>query len=123
MLQGVEPKFTDGRVSAASGIGDNTDSYQTTVPVQQGNSGGALVDFNTGWVVGVVNAKLRGSDGNMADNVSYSIKCKVVSSFIDSLPQARASVAQKQAAPVAKGNEREVIDRATESSVLILRPH
>jgi S1-C subfamily serine protease len=122
MIQGVEPKFTDGRVSAASGIEDRKDNYQTTVPVQHGNSGGALVDFDTGWVVGVVNAKLIGSNGVSADNVSYAIKGSVVSSFFESVPEAKAAAAKVAPQPLPKGSEREVIDRATKSSVLILRP-
>ncbi len=122
MVQGVEPKFTDGRVSAASGIGDRKDSYQTTVPVQHGNSGGALVDFATGWVVGVINAKLESDGGVSADNVSYAIKVSVLSGFIDSVPEAKAGVLKSAPKPLVKGNETAVIDRATESSVLILRP-
>lgn len=120
--QGIEPKFTDGRISAASGIGDSKDSYQITVPLQPGNSGGALVDFATGWVVGVVNASLRGSGGIAADNVSYAIKCKVVSDFIGSVPEAKAATSKIPQMPLAEGNERAVIDRATDSSVLILLP-
>jgi len=122
IVQGVEPKFTDGRISAASGIEDRKDSYQTTVPVQHGNSGGALVDFATGWVVGVINAKLMGSNGASADNVSYAIKGNVVSAFFESVPEAKAAAVKAPPKPVAKGNERDVIDRATASSVLILRP-
>lgn len=122
VVQGVEPKFTDGRISAASGIGDRKDSYQTTVPVQHGNSGGALVDFATGWVVGVINAKLESPTGVSADNVSYAIKGSVVSGFFETVPEARAAAMKALPKPVEKGNEREVIDRATESSVLILRP-
>jgi serine protease Do len=121
-VQGLEPKFTDGRISAASGIEDRKDSYQTTVPVQHGNSGGALVDFTTGWVVGVINAKLMGSNGVSADNVSYAIKGNVVSAFFESVPEAKAAAVKVPPKPVAKGNERAVIDRATESSVLLLRP-
>lgn len=121
-VQGVEPKFTDGRISAASGMGDRKDSYQTTVPVQHGNSGGALVDFASGWVVGVVNAKLESSSGISADNVSYSIKGNVVSAFLESVPEAKAAVAKVLPKQLSKGDERAVIERATDSSVLILRP-
>lgn len=122
MVQGVEPKFTDGRISAASGIEDRKDSYQTTVPVQHGNSGGALVDFATGWVVGMINAKLMTSTGASADNVSYAIKGSVVNSFVESVTEAKAAAVKSPPKAVTKGNEREVIDRATKASVLILRP-
>ena len=118
----MEPKFTDGRISAASGVGDRKDSYQTSIPVHRGNSGGALVDFSTGWVVGIVNAKLMGSDGERADNVSYAIKCSVVSGFIDKIPEAKAAMLKNPPKAPAKGDEQEVISRATEASVLILRP-
>ncbi len=121
IVQGVEPKFTDGRISAASGIGDRKDSYQISVPVQHGNSGGPLVDFETGWVVGVINAKLESPDGVSADNVSYAIKGSVVSSFFESVPDAKASAAKQTPKPIAKGNEQEAIARATKGSVLILR--
>ncbi|MCX6879250.1 MAG: trypsin-like peptidase domain-containing protein [Verrucomicrobia bacterium] len=120
MVLGVEPKFADGRISAASGIGDRKDSYQTTVPVQHGNSGGALVDFATGWVVGVVNARLENRSGP-ADNVSYAIKGKVVSTFFESVPEAKAAAAKILPKPLAKGDERAVIDRVTDSAILILR--
>ncbi|MCW1912305.1 trypsin-like peptidase domain-containing protein [Luteolibacter sp. GHJ8] len=122
MIQGVEAKFTDGRVSAASGFEDSKDSYQITVPIQQGNSGGALVDFETGWVVGVINAKLLNRAGASADNVSYAIKGKLLSGLIESVSEAKTAVAKVPAKPITKGSESEVISRATEASVLILRP-
>lgn len=120
-VQGVEPKFTDGRISATSGIGDRKDSYQISVPVQHGNSGGALVDFETGWVVGVINAKLESRSGISADNVSYAIKGNVVSGFFESVPEAKAAASKVAPKPIAKGNQEEAIARATKSSVLILR--
>jgi S1-C subfamily serine protease/DNA-directed RNA polymerase subunit RPC12/RpoP len=120
-VQGVEAKFTDGRISATSGIGDRKDSYQISVPVQHGNSGGALVDFETGWVVGVVNAKLESRSGVSADNVSYAIKGNVVSTFFESVPEAKTAAAKLAPKPVTKGDEQGAIARAKKSSVLILR--
>lgn len=120
-VQGVEPKFTDGRISAASGIGDRKDSYQITIPVQGGNSGGAMVDFASGWVVGVINAKLITSNGVGADNVSYAIKSKVACKFMDSVPEAKDAVVKSPLPALPKGDERAVIERATKSAVLILR--
>jgi S1-C subfamily serine protease len=121
MVQGVEPKFTDGKISAASGIGDRKDSYQISVPVQHGNSGGALVDSKTGWVVGVINAKLESRSGVAADNVTYAIKGNVVSGFFESVPEAKTAAAKQAPKPITKGDEQEAIGRATKSSVLILR--
>ncbi len=80
-VQGVEPKFTDGRISSLSGIRDDPDHYQITVPAQPGNSGGPLVDVKTGAVVGIVAAVLRGRE-----NVTYAIKNRVASALLKSMP-------------------------------------
>ena len=80
-VQGVEPKFTDGRISSLSGIRDDRDHYQITVPAQPGNSGGPLVDVKTGTVVGIVAAILRGRE-----NVTYAIKTRVATQLMNSLP-------------------------------------
>jgi serine protease Do len=79
-IQGVEPKFTDGRVSSLSGIRDDKDRYQISVPIQPGNSGGPLVDMKTGSVVGVIVAILRREIG--ADNVSYAVKSRVAAGVL-----------------------------------------
>jgi serine protease Do len=57
-LQGFAPKFARGEIASLSGAGDNARYFQISVPVQPGNSGGALVD-ERGNVVGVVSAKLN----------------------------------------------------------------
>ena len=43
-IQGFSPKVTKGEISSLSGIGDDLSSWQVSVPVQPGNSGGALLD-------------------------------------------------------------------------------
>ncbi len=80
-LQGVEPKFTDGRISSLSGLRDDRDHYQITVPAQPGNSGGPLVDVKTGSVVGIVAAVLRGRE-----NVTYAIKSRVAAALLKTVP-------------------------------------
>ncbi len=78
---GDEIKFTDGRVSSRTGYQGSLTTYQITVPVQPGNSGGPLFDYN-GNLIGIVNAKIPG-----ADNVSYAIKSIFLKNLIDSTPQ------------------------------------
>jgi len=120
-VQGLEPKFTDGRVSSVTGIGDSKNHYQTTVPVQHGNSGGPLVDLLTGWVVGVVNARLEDlRSGTGIANVSYAIKGNVVGTFLASVPEAKVAVERKPSAPLKKGDEQAVIDRVKDAAILIL---
>jgi S1-C subfamily serine protease len=90
-LQGWQPKLTRGEISSLSGFQDDTNEYQISVPVQPGNSGGALVD-EQGNVVGIVAAKLKGSvaqllaTGVLPENVNYAIKSSCADSLLDSVP-------------------------------------
>ena len=43
-LQGFAPKLAKGEIASLSGAGDDPLYFQISVPVQPGNSGGALVD-------------------------------------------------------------------------------
>lgn len=75
---GTDIKLTTGIISSKTGFQGDVSSYQVSVPIQPGNSGGPL--FNEkGEVIGIINAKL----GN-AENVSYAIKTSYLSSMIDS---------------------------------------
>jgi S1-C subfamily serine protease len=80
-LQGLEPKYTDGKISSLKGIQDDPNLYQISVPVQPGNSGGPLCDIH-GEVVGVVVARLNDlavleSSGVVPQNVNYAIKARL----------------------------------------------
>ena len=63
-------------------MGDVT-NYQTTTPIQPGNSGGPLFDSN-GNLIGINSSKLVAED---IDNVSYSIKTIYLLPLIDALPE------------------------------------
>lgn len=65
---GEEVKLTNGIVSSKTGYQGDITTYQISVPVQPGNSGGPLLN-SKGNVIGIVNAKLAG-----AENASYAIK-------------------------------------------------
>ena len=78
---GKEAKFTDGKISSKTGYNNAINTYQTSIPVQPGNSGSPL--FNEkGQVIGVINAKISG-----ADNVSYAIKLNYLKNLIEMLPE------------------------------------
>ncbi len=65
---GDEVKLTNGIISSKTGFQGDITTYQISVPVQPGNSGGPL--FNEkGNVIGIINAKHIG-----AENASYAIK-------------------------------------------------
>ena len=77
-LMGQEAKYTEGVVSALSGIGGDRNFIQTTTPIQSGNSGGPLMN-EQGQVVGVIQSKI-GSDSlvsttdEQTQNVNYAVK-------------------------------------------------
>lgn len=76
---GSNIKLTNGIISAKSGYKDDVTSYQITVSVQPGNSGGPLFD-KSGDVIGVVNAGLP-----ERDNVGYAIKINCLENLISQL--------------------------------------
>jgi S1-C subfamily serine protease len=55
--QGVSPKLNKGEISSLAGYRDDPATWQISVPVQPGNSGGALFD-NDGHIIGIVVSKL-----------------------------------------------------------------
>ncbi len=85
-IQGNESKVTDGIISSFSGIRNDDDWFQISVPIQGGNSGGPLVT-ESGSVVGVVVASVNVSKfyakaGTLPQNVNYAIKSKLVLDFL-----------------------------------------
>lgn len=76
---GEEVKLTNGIISARTGFDGNVSQYQISAPVQPGNSGGPLIDYN-GDVIGVVCAKHL-----EAENVSYAVKTSQVKNLIESV--------------------------------------
>lgn len=90
-VQGVEPKLTRGEISSLAGIQDNPSYFQISVPVQPGNSGGALVDEN-GNVVGVIASRLDDAktweiSGSLPQNVNYAVKGSLVRNFLNTVPE------------------------------------
>jgi S1-C subfamily serine protease len=80
-VMGSEVKFTDGKISSKTGYQGDITTYQISVPVQPGNSGGPLFDYD-GNIIGVVSAKIMA-----ADNVSYAIKSNFLKNLLDVLPE------------------------------------
>jgi len=122
IMQGLEPKYTDGRISSRAGLQDNESFYQISVPVQPGNSGGPLVDLDSGWAVGVITLRLdHTSDGRAADNVSYALKGSVLHSFVSGTPE--AARAMKAGTPEKSGDSKSIIARTKGAAVAILIPN
>jgi S1-C subfamily serine protease len=77
---GNEVKLTNGIISSRTGYQGDFTCFQISAPVQPGNSGGPLFDKN-GYLIGIVNAKIM-----QAENVSYAIKVKYLTSLLEALP-------------------------------------
>jgi len=77
---GTEIKFNDGKVNSKTGFQGDIATYQISVPIQPGNSGGPLFDRD-GNVVGITNAKFLASD-----NIAYAIKANFLTNLMDLLP-------------------------------------
>jgi TPR repeat protein len=120
-LQGFAPKLAKGEIASLSGAGDDPRYFQISVPVQPGNSGGALVD-ERGNVIGIVSAKLNASaalaaSGALPENVNYAVKSSFLLSFLESVPV----VSAKLKAPVTADRKFEdVVKSAQNAAVLVL---
>jgi S1-C subfamily serine protease len=77
-LQGLSPKYTDGKISSLAGVRDDDTRFQISVPVQPGNSGGPLTDPG-GNLIGVVVSRLNDYAvlkrmHSLPQNVNYAVK-------------------------------------------------
>lgn len=81
-IMGSEIKYTDGVISSRSGYQGDITTYQITVPIQPGNSGGPLFSSD-GELVGITSS---GMDKQLADNANYAIKAAYLKTLIDSTP-------------------------------------
>jgi S1-C subfamily serine protease len=120
-LQGFAPKLAKGEIASLSGAGDDARYFQISVPVQPGNSGGALVD-ERGNVVGVVSAKLSASaalktSGALPENVNYAVKSSYLLSFLESVPEVSAKLKEPNTKEM---KFEDVVKSAEQAAVLVL---
>jgi TPR repeat protein len=120
VVQGVAPKLTRGEISSLAGIRDNPHYFQISVPVQPGNSGGALLD-ERGNVLGVVALRLNDmatlqTSGALPQNVNYAIKSEGVRKFLKDIPELR----NKLKTPSSQSNRETAIASGESAAVLVL---
>ncbi len=94
-VQGTSAKYTKGDISSLAGIRDDENLFQVSVPIQPGNSGGALV-AKDGSVIGVMVSRLDGrktlmSEGWIPENVNYAVKANHVKPLLGFLPKPSAT--------------------------------
>ena len=119
-LQGFSPKLAKGEIGSLSGAQDDTRHFQISVPIQPGNSGGALVD-ERGNVIGVVAAKLNQSaalatSGAILENVNYAVKSSFLLGFLESVPE----VASKLKDPNTQNRKFEDVVNAVEHATALV---
>jgi hypothetical protein len=117
LLQGVNAKFTDGSINSLTGAQDDLRLYQTSIPVQPGNSGGAMLD-EKGNILGVIIAMLDAktafnSSGSLPQNVNYAIKKVYAQAMIDTLPE----ISDKLISP--SKDKIDSVERAKKATVMI----
>jgi S1-C subfamily serine protease len=120
-LQGFAPKLAKGEIASLSGVGDDPRYFQISVPVQPGNSGGALVD-EWGNVIGIVSAKLDASvalaaSGALPENVNYAVKSSFLLGFLESVPDVSAKLKAPNTVDEKFSN---VVKSAQDAAVLVL---
>ena len=91
------------------------------MPIQPGNSSGALVD-ERGNVIGVVVAKLSqraalATSGALAENVNYAVKSSYLLSFLESVPEVAARLKEPAAQP---RKFEDVVKSVEQATVLVL---
>jgi S1-C subfamily serine protease len=121
-MQGLHVKVTRGEISSLAGFQDDPTEYQVSVPVQPGNSGGALVD-EYGNVTGIVVARLSdqaalATSGMLAQEVNYAIK----SFYANGLLQQTSDLTGKLKSPHPSKNRRpeDVVREAQDATALVI---
>jgi TPR repeat protein len=120
-IQGFSPKFAKGDIASLAGGADEPRYFQISVPVQPGNSGGALVDEH-GNVVGVVSAKLDElavleASGSLPENVNYAVKSSFLLKFLESI----TDVSNKLKAPHADERKiAEIVNEVQRATVMVV---
>lgn len=120
-LQGREPKLAEGTIASLSGVQDDPRYFQIGVPIQPGNSGGALVN-SKGNVVGVIAAKLSQlaalrSSGSLPEGVNYAVKSSYALPLLESVPEVSAGLEEPHAR---EGRLTDLIDAVKAASALLL---
>lgn len=119
-IQGFSPKVTRGEISSLNGIGDDPRAWQISVPVQSGNSGGALLD-EVGNVIGVVVSKLGlkalKATGDIPQNVNYAVKSTYALALLEPYLDSTAPEPNQSAS---KPRFEDMVAKAQQSVVLIL---
>lgn len=115
-LLGLAPKISDGIVSSTSGIQDDANYMQITIPIQPGNSGGPVF-AEDGTLVGIVTSTAAMSSflkrtGALPQNVNWASHASRARSMLPAQDVPPAKVTREEA--IKKGLASVVLVRVTE---------
>lgn len=85
-ILGGNLRYAEGVISALSGIKGDSNSFQVSVPIQKGNSGGPLFNERNE-LVGIISSTLDARNtaeitGNIPQNVNFAVKSSLVSKVL-----------------------------------------
>ena len=109
VLQNDSIKITRGIVSSLSGLNNNYSMLQIDAPIQQGNSGGPIIN-SYGEVIGVATSYLRSTKEFDTQNVNFGVKVNLLRNMSESLginvskPEKQKAKNSKQLAKVLEKN-------------------
>ena len=119
-IMGKSPKLSRGIISSVNGLRDNPSRYQISVPIQQGTSGGPLLNMR-GEVVGMITAMLGdvGADGGPAQpipNIGFALKIDIIKQYMDRIAEPPVDIRELRPA----ASDLEDLAARVQDSVLIV---
>jgi len=120
-VMGTSPKITEGEICRLEGLNADAASYQTTVPIQPGNSGGPLINMR-GEVVGVIKSMIGYRDEAQGtlyilENASCALKIREMTSLFSHLPQGGQRL---QTLPSRNARVAALFDRIQQSMLIVV---
>jgi S1-C subfamily serine protease len=120
-VMGKTPKLSLGIISSVNGLHDDPTSYQISVPIQPGNSGGPLVNMR-GEVVGIVTSMLGMVDSVTGDpqplpNINYALKVDAIKALVPDTPGRTSAIEELAAGP----DSLEALAERIQHSVMIVK--
>ena len=123
-VMGTTPKLSLGIISSVNGLYDDPASYQISVPVQPGNSGGPLLNMR-GEVVGLITSMLgtvETADGKSQPipNINYALKVDRIEKLLLALPRNRSRLSDVTVLTSGR-DSLEALANRIQNSVMIVR--
>ncbi len=117
-LMGSEKKYNDGTINALSGIGNDNRFYQISIPIQPGNSGGAIVS-EEGLVIGLAAAGLDAEKvfkltGSIPQNVNYAIKSRYITALLQD-----NGIPYDETSPKSGTDTKAIVDQVSNATILL----